>query len=469
MSDVDLTGRLAALPSFADIPGEELTWLAAHGELVGGEAGAVAASKGRRIEHLWILLSGHVAIRVDHGAGLHRVMEWRAGDVGGMLPYSRMTVPPGDTYFEKKTELLLIHEKHFPEMIRRCPLFIALTVHSMVDRARAFNASELQDEKMVSLGKLAAGLAHELNNPASSLVRNAGMLLESLVDADSAARAFGRMIRDEVKIEAVEKTHHACMAASDDRVLSPVELADREDVFAGWLTLRQLDPDYAVPLAETPVTIEALDALADAVSGRNLEAALHWITAGCGTRTLVHDIERAAVRIYDLVAAVKRFTYMDRLSAPDSADVEACLRDTLRVLASKAREKNASITLDVERDLPRVQAHGGALNQVWLNLIDNALDAIPSSGHIRISARREHDWIVVHLTDNGTGIPADILSRIFDPFFTTKPPGQGTGLGLDISRRLLRRYHGDISVASQPGYTEFVVRLPVVPVGDGPI
>jgi len=150
---------------------------------------------------------------------------------------------------------------------------------------------------------------------------------------------------------------------------------------------------------------------------------------------------------------------MDKLAGPDSVDVESGLRDTIRVVTSKAKSKGASITLDVEPYLLPAHANGGALNQVWLNLIDNALDAIPDSGRIEISARRELDRIVVCVVDDGPGIPPDIMPRIFDPFFTTKPPGQGTGLGLDVTRRLLRRYHGDISVNSRPGRTEFRVSL----------
>jgi signal transduction histidine kinase len=150
---------------------------------------------------------------------------------------------------------------------------------------------------------------------------------------------------------------------------------------------------------------------------------------------------------------------MDSLAGPESVDVEAGIRDTLRVLDAKVTSKNATIMIDFEPDLPRVRAIGGELNQVWMNLIDNALHAIPESGRIAISARRELDWVVVRVIDDGPGIPADLLERIFDPFFTTKPPGEGTGLGLDMSRRLVRRYHGDISVESRPGRTEFRVSL----------
>jgi signal transduction histidine kinase len=459
MDAVAIIGRLKAIPLFAELPNAELDWLTAHAQFQEGEAGAIVAQKGKHIENLWIVLSGYLAIRVDRGVGLHRVMEWRAGDVGGILPYSRMTGPPGNAYFEEKTELLLIHEKHFPEMVQRCPVFTAHTVHVMVDRARTFNTSELQDEKMISLGKLAAGLAHELNNPASALVRSSKMLLERIPEADSAARILGATVHHDTMMAAIERTRAACMAAPADRVLSPLEQADREDEFANWLMLHNLDSKHAIPLAETSVTAKELDVLANAMSGETLEAALHWIAAGCAARSLAVDIERAATRIYELVAAVKRFTYMDQLAGPDSVDVATGLRDTIRVLASKAKTKGVAIALDVEPNLPRAYANGGALNQVWLNLIDNALDAVPDSGRVQIRAQYEHDWIAVHVIDNGPGIPPDILPRIFDPFFTTKPPGQGTGLGLDIARRLLRRYHGDISVTSRAGQTEFSVRL----------
>ena len=459
MNDADLISRLMAISAFAQIPREELEWLTSHGQLDVKEAGAIIAPKGKRIENLWIVLSGHIAIRVDRGAGLHRVMDWLTGDVAGILPYSRMSGPPGDAYLEEKGEIFLVHEKHFPEMIRQCPVFTAHTVHVMVDRARTFNSSELQDEKMISLGKLAAGLAHELNNPASATVRSAKQLLEGLPKADAAARALGAAILNGEEMQAIERTRSACLTTPEGNVLSPVEQADREDAFSGWLTLHKLDPAYATSLAESNITIEALETLAAKTSGKILDAAIRWIATGCTTHSLAADIERAAARIYELVAAVKRFTYMDKLAGPDSVDIETGLRDTIRVIASKIREKGAAITLDIAPGLPHAYANGGALNQVWLNLIDNALDAIPPSGRIDISARQELDWIVVRIIDNGPGIPTDIMPRIFDPFFTTKPPGQGTGLGLDITRRLLRRYHGDISVNSHPGRTEFLVRL----------
>jgi len=459
MPDDGLVDRVADLAALANIPREELEWLVSHGRLEVWEAGIIVAPKGKRIENLWILLSGHVAIRVDRGAGLHRVAEWHGGAVGGMLPYSRMTGPPGDNYAEERTEVVLIHEKHFPEMISQCPVFTAHTVHIMLDRARTFNTSDLQDEKMISLGKLAAGLAHELNNPASATVRSAKLLREGLTKADSAARALGAVVVNGEMMDAMEQMRAACIARPTVAVLSPLEQADREDEIEDWLSRHHSDPAHATSLAETAVTIEALDGLANVISGETLDAALHWIATGCAAHSLAIDIERAATRIHELVAAVKRFTYMDKLAGPESVDVETGLRDTVRVVASKAKSKGAAIALDIEPQLPPARANGGELNQVWLNLIDNALDAIGESGRISISARRELDRIVVRVIDDGPGIPPDIMPRIFDPFFTTKPPGQGTGLGLDVTRRLLRRYQGDISFNSHKGRTEFRVSL----------
>ncbi|UCF20292.1 MAG: GHKL domain-containing protein [Gemmatimonadota bacterium] len=469
MTNVSLIDRLAELHNLDGIPREELAWLVAHGYLEVYEAGTVIAPKGKRIDKLWVILSGHVAVQVDRGVGPRRVTDGRAGDVSGMLPYSRMTGPPGDNYLEVRSELLAIHEEHFPEMVHRCPLFTAYTVHTMLDRARNFNTSALQDEKMVSLGKLAAGLAHELNNPASATKRGANLLLQELSLLDAALRALsaGRLTHD--LVEAIEQVRPLCQTRPDGSARSAIDQADREDEIAEWLVRHQVDPAHAAPLADTAVTTAALDALASAASGAALDAAVRWLAARSATHALADDIEHAATRIYELVAAVKRFTYMDNLAGPESVDVEAGIRDTLRVLDAKVKSKNALIALDVERSLPRVRAIGGELNQVWMNLIDNALYAIPESGRIDIIARRELDRVVVRVVDNGLGIPTDTQERIFDPFFTTKPPGEGTGLGLDMTRRLVRRYHGDITVESRPGLTEFRVSLLVdkaAPTGD---
>lgn len=465
MIRTDLVDRLAALPSLEGIPREELEWLVARGEIETIESGTVVISKGGRVDRLYVVLEGRIAIRVDRGAGPRRVMEWRTGDVTGRLPYSRMGEAIGVTAAEERTRALSVHESRFPELIRKCPTFTASTVHLMLDRARAFNTSDLHDEKMVSLGRLAAGLAHELNNPASATARSAQLLSAGLDQTDETWRALCAAGLGDEAIGALMGMREACMASRGGNICSPLELADREDEIAGWLSRHGANPDDAGPLAETSISIDALEAVAKVASGDTLLAALRWLAVACHTRLLASDVEDAASRILELVTAVKRFTYMDSRSGPELVGVEEGLRDTMKVIASKANAKNAAVDLEIEPNLPLVWAAGPELNQVWLNLLDNALDAAPDGGRVAVRAGREGNHVVVRIVDDGPGIPPEALPRIFDPFFTTKPPGQGTGLGLDIARRIVRAYRGDIAAESHPGRTELRVSLAVEPLG----
>jgi signal transduction histidine kinase len=459
MTDPALVDRLAALPNLAEIPRSELAWLATHGAIEVYEAGELMAHKGRLIDKLWVILSGRVTVRVDHGAGPRLVMGWGEGEVSGMLPYSRMKGPPGNNQAESLTEALAIHQDQFREMIHACPKFTAYTVHLMLDRARNFNTSEMQDEKMVSLGRLSAGLAHELNNPASAIVRGAKLVRQGLSETDQASRALGAAGVGAEAMKFIEALCARGMADAGGGVLSPLQFAEREDEIAAWLDAHGCDGSHAATLAETGVDIDSLEELASLASKEALDPALRWISARSTAASLARDIEQAGTRVHDLVGAVKRFTYMDSRGRPDSVDVEQGLRDTIRVLASKARTQGTSIDLVLEPGLPTVNAAGGELNQVWMNLLDNALDAVGEPGHIEVTGRTERGRVVIRIIDNGEGIPPEILPKIFDPFFTTKPPGQGTGMGLEISRRLVRQYRGEISVQSRPGRTEFAVSL----------
>ncbi len=466
MPNASLTERLAALERLASVPAAELEWLADHGRLETYTAGTVLFPKGLPIDRLVIVLSGRISGFVDGVSGERRVVSWNRGDITGMLPYSRMTGSPGTGRCETDIELLTVDTRYFPEMVCACPMFTARSVHFMLDRARVFNTSDLRDEKMVSLGKLAAGLAHELNNPASAAARSATLLRESVEFAIAAVRALEATGASERLFEAIARTCTDAGTITGTSGLSAIARADREDEVASWLGRHGMNRSLAEAIVESGVTIPALDELAALTSGDTLAAALEWMTARCETRALATTIERAATRIHDLVGAVKRFTFMDNLAGPEFNDVGQGLRDTLSILSSKTKTKNANVTLDLEDGLPRVRAAGGELNQVWLNLLDNALDAMPISGHLTVSARREGARVIVTFVDDGPGIPADVLPRIFDQFFTTKPSGQGTGLGLDIARQLVRQHDGEITVASVPGRTEFNVSLQAEPSAD---
>jgi signal transduction histidine kinase len=375
-----------------------------------------------------------------------------------------LVTPPGDTVAEEPATILAIHRDHFGDMIRECQEIITILIHTMVDRARVFTSSALHDEKMVSLGKLSAGLAHELNNPASAIERSASLLEDRLEDAERAMRALGACQLTDAQLAAVDAVRASCLATRTAGVRSPIEQAEREDAIADWLAAHGIDTDSAEVLAETAVTFEALDLIAAAVERQALNAALQSAAAGCSVRGLASEIQDAAMRISGLVMAIKGFTHMDRASVAEPVDLIQGLDNTVAVLRSKARGKSAAVVVEADPNLPRVRGFVGELNQIWANLIDNALDAIPDSGRVDVMANREAQRVVVRIVDNGPGIPEQVRERIFDPFFTTKPLGQGTGLGLDIVRRLVRHNDGEISVESRPGRTEFRVALPTVEV-----
>jgi len=457
-----LLERLVEHRTIGSAPREELEWLVAHGEYKRYDTDEVVSAKAAgKPEGMYVVFSGHASISIDRGGGKRKVIEWRAGDVMGILPYSRLNVPPGDSVAEEPMELLLIRWTDFPDLIRDCHEITSILVHIMIDRARQFTSGDLLDEKMVSLGKLAAGLAHELNNPASAVARSAKQLTTRLIAAEKGARALGAMNLTDAERATLEATRDSCLAIPVTSIRSPLEQADREDAIADWLDAHSGDTALAEHLAETSVTIEGLDHLAEVFDGERLDASLRWIATGCSVRVLALEIERGASRISDLVSAVKGFTYMDQATTPQPVDVGQGLLNTLAVLQSKARAKSVSVIVNVDEDLPIIEGFGGELNQVWANIIDNAIDAVPESGHVEVIAKREGHALVVSVIDDGPGIPEDIQHRIFDPFFTTKPVGSGTGLGLDISRRLIRRHNGEIQLESRPGRTRLSVSLPI--------
>jgi signal transduction histidine kinase len=457
----NLVDRLAAHRTIGAAPRKELEWLAAHGELHELEPGGIVAATDRPVTEMFVVLTGRVAIFVDRGAGRHKIMEWRAGDVTGLLPYSRLVNAPGNSIAQEPTTYLAVHRDQLVEMIRECHELTGLLVHAMLDRARVFTSSGLHDEKMVSLGKLSAGLAHELNNPASAIERSATLLESRLNQAMDAARALGAAQLTPQQLAAADAVSASCLATPVQGVRSPIAQAEHEEAIADWLDRHGVEASTLDALADTAVTIEALDAVSRAIDGPALNAVLRWAATGCSAYHLTSEIQEAATRISTLVMAIKGFTHMDQASVAEPVDVGRGLQNTIAVLRSKARARSATVTVNVEPGLPSARGFVGELNQIWSNLIDNALDAISDGGRVDVRANVEGRQVVVRVTDNGPGIPDEVRGRIFDPFFTTKPVGLGTGLGLDIVRRLVTHNDGEIAVASRPGQTEFRVALTI--------
>jgi signal transduction histidine kinase len=452
-----LLERLIAHRTLSAVPREQLEWLAASGELRTLEPGEILTASTGPVKGLFVVLDGHLLIRVDRGAGPRIVMEWHGGDVTGVLPYSRIKAPPGNVVAEERTDILWLDREHLPKMIRECHELTAVLVHVMLDRARVFKSSELLDEKVASLGRLAAGLAHELNNPASAVARSAKTLVSQLGALDEATQRFATLNLSEAQNGAIGRLREQRVPAPTG--LDTMELADRQDAIDAWLSEHDVRDVDAEPLARAGLQPSDLESVRASVGADKVGVVLLHETTLQGVRQLASEIDTAATRIHSLVAAVKGFTYVNQQATPLPIAIGQGLADTITVLRSKARLKSVEIDLRVPDRLPSIEGYGGELNQVWANLVDNAIDATPG-GHVRVEAAAAHDAVVVRVTDDGPGIPAEVASRVFDPFFTTKEIGHGTGLGLEIARRIVQRHRGAIDMTTGPSGTEFCVTLP---------
>jgi len=459
MSPDSVVDQLAAMPVFEGVPRADLEWLAAHGELRTTPAGSVLISSTDPIEDMLVLIAGRLSLQVDNKTGGRRtLLRAGAGRVLGTLPYSRFQRPPGITVVDEDLTVFALHQRHFPAMTHDHPALTTALVHHMLDRAREFRTVQLNDDRLQSLSRLASGFAHELNNPASAAARTAQALVGLLEEESAAARELmaARLTGDQLDV--VDAIRAESTRPTPPR--SALEAADREDDIAEWLTRHRLDTRAAEPLGASALTIATLDDLSRALPADVVGHVIRWIASGAAAREASRQVEAAACRIHDLVRAVKGFTFMDREGVPEPVDIARGLADTLAMLEGKARAKSATVRCETAPDLPRVDGFGSEINQLWEKLVDNAIDAVGPQGTVTITATARGDSVLVRIADDGPGIPEAIRGRIFDPFFTTKPMGQGTGLGLDMARRIVQTLGGDIDFTTQPGHTVFRVRLP---------
>ncbi|TCC08687.1 sensor histidine kinase [Kribbella soli] len=329
--------------------------------------------------------------------------------------------------------------------------------------ARAIESTARQRESLITLGTLAAGLAHEINNPAAAAARSVSALdtacvtllsaLRGLAEGDATAAQFSAL--DELRLE----------LGSGTAVPDPVDLADHENTIADWLDDRGVDRSWfiAPPLAAAGASVDWCERAAD-VLGDALEAGLEWVASTLSVATLLSEVKESTRRITELVAAVRSYSQMDRGSI-QTIDVTEGIESTLVMLGHKLRD-GVEVVRAYDAAVPRIDAYAGELNQVWTNLIDNAVDAMEGVGTLRITTRTDGDRIVVEFTDTGPGMPSAVAARAFEPFYTTKDVGKGTGLGLDIAQRIVAEHHGGtIAITSRPGETTVSVRLPHQPPG----
>ena len=403
-----LLERLTSHRTLAAVPREQLEWLVVHGYEHTLEPGDILTPSTGPVKGLHVILSGHLMIRVDSGAGPRIVMEWRGGDVTGVLPYSRIRKPPGSVVAEERTTILSVDAAEVPRVIRECPDLTTVLVHVMLDRARVFKSSELLDEKMSSLGRLAAGLAHELNNPASAVSRSSKTLVEKVGELEITTRRFCGLNLSDSQCEAISALRQAHSAEWPR--LSALELSDRIDALEAWMEAHQIEGLDPAPLVDAGFTSADLEKLTDAVGAANAMPVLAQLTTSLSVRQLVGEIETAATRIHTLVSAVKGFTYVNQQATLQPIAIGRGLADTITVLRSKAKTHKVKIDVQVPEDLPSVEGYGGELNQVWANLVDNAIDATPG-GHVRLEASAADGKVIVKVIDDGKGIPPEVLPR----------------------------------------------------------
>ncbi|HEX6625313.1 MAG TPA: ATP-binding protein [Pyrinomonadaceae bacterium] len=452
---------------FKDLPEDQLRWFASNSVERRFAAGEVLFARGDKPDWMSIYLEGEAQAVTDDSMSDGWVYVMRAGDplteVSGALPYSRMTEYAAMGRAVVPTRVLLFPAALFPQMLERMPVLGKRLVGVMSDRVREATRLDVQEDKLMALGKLSAGLAHELNNPAAAARRAADELLEALEELRAANL---RLCRHDISAEQrafIDEFEQRAIAGQEDaQPLSALEQSDREDALAAWLEDRDVREGWSMAphLVEAGVEVEALGPVAAHVGEDALGDVLARVAAQLRTARLVRDIKAGTTRISELVGAIKEYSYMDQAPVQE-IDLHKGLDNTLLILKHKLKKKNIEVVRDYAEDLPHVTAFGSELNQVWTNLIDNAIDAMPDGGRLKVRTKREPADVMVEVRDNGPGIPPEVRSRIFEPFFTTKPVGEGTGLGLDTSMRIVRKHRGNLRFESKPGDTCFQVRLPL--------
>ncbi len=451
MIDAATIEGIADVPLFRNWSSEQMTCLGG-GEEVIVPAGGRIAEEGVCAAYFFVLLSGRVRVTKREGEMETEITTYAPGTFFGELPILMDTPYVASAYAAENCRLLRLGREAFWHLLSRCPSASRDILHTMANRVQHLESITQERERLAALGTLAAGLAHEVNNPMAAGSR----AISQARDAGARQLAALRLLTPAL----TPAQWDALFAAAPSAALETgaLEMGVREDALAGWLDGREMSGDLAPGLAEAGWSECDLDTLAAGVPDSALSPAMAWLEARAAAETALETAARSARRVSEMVGAIREYTFLDQGRA-QSVDIAAALENTLTILGS--RLVGLQVARDFAPDLPPITGDGAELNQVWTALLDNALDAAGPDACLSVRAALEDAHVLVEIRDNGPGIPEGILPRIFEPFFTTKEVGQGTGLGLDIARRVITKHGGDIRVLSQPGDTRVQVRLPI--------
>ena len=451
--------QLLRVPVFADLPDDQIEWFLSQSQEMNLKAGDVYSRQGDPADAMFVILEGQLQGRGELG-GETFVFELEGGDVTGLLPFSRMKQFTVSGRALTDSRALRFPSSKFQELVQKMPELTKRLVGLMSDRIRETTRLEQQRDRLASLGKLSAGLAHELNNPASAAKRAASQLRDILKKIKNASLELGRRDLTPAQKSEIEKLE-ASFIQQDVVPPDALTISDLEDQIDSLLRSHGQNDLWllAAGLARRNIKPEVVESLFANLDGETARAALVRIAASEEIASLVHEIESSTSRISDLVGAIKEYTHMDQAPV-QNVDVAKSLETTLTILNHKLKQ-GVVVKRDYQRDPLLVNSFGSELNQVWTNIIDNAIDAMHGKGELRVRTYHDDGCAVVEISDNGPGIPGEVQPHIFEPFFTTKGVGEGTGLGLDTVQRIVKKHRGNIQVNSTPGDTRFQVWLPL--------
>jgi signal transduction histidine kinase len=456
---VDKT-ELLRIPVFEGLPDDQISWFLSQSQELNLKSGDVFFRQGDAADAMFVFLEGEIQNRGEI-RGETIAFSPKPGDVTGVLPFSRMTKNTFTGRAVAESRLLRFPAAQFGELVQKMPELAKRLVGLMSDRIREVTRMEQQRDRLAGLGKLSAGLAHELNNPASAAKRATSQLREVLKRIRDASHELGRRELTPVQKTEIEKLE-ASFTLQEGPPADALTISDLEDQIDSLLRSHGQDDlwQLAADLARKNVRPEALESLFSILDADTARAALVRIAASVEVAGLLDEIESSTSRISELVRAVKEYTYMDQAPVQD-VDIVKSLETTLTILNHKLKRG-----VVVQRSYPKapllINSFGSELNQIWTNIIDNAIDAMGGKGELRIRVHYEDPCVVVEIGDNGPGIAPEIKAHLFEPFFTTKGVGEGTGLGLDTVQRIVKKHRGSVQVSSTPGDTRFQVYLPLV-------